>query len=584
METEALNDMIYQLEKDKVIQKCSFDRGDYLNTVFLREKKSTDDGVVKYRIILNMKKLNKENVELIHHKMDSLSSCLNLMEKNCFMASIDLSNAFHTIPMHPNFTKYLKFRIGQQTYQYLVLPMGFRDSPRLFSKILKPVLAYLRGQGLLSSVYTDDFFLVGLNSEECDNNVSISRTVLRKCGFEFSDKSVFIPTQTLLHLGFILDSTSMTVSLGRDKQDNILNLANIVLAAETLTIRMLAKLIGTFIAALPGVEYGLLYYRELEFCKIEALKICYDFDKTLMLTNKAKEEITWWINTGIYSHKMISHGNPDIIIRCDSSGYAWGAETLHDNCVTQGFWDESEAQMHINVKELKAAMLGIQALCKEVSNCHIQIQTDNTTAVSYINKMGGTQSRLCNRLTKDLILWCINRKIWVSATHIPGVDNTSDGLSRKLNVNIEWSLNGNIFKQLCSKFGTPCIDLFATRINKKLPTFMSLHPDPEAYAINAFAHRWDSYAYIFPPFILIPRILRKIREDKTPKVLMIVPNWTVSLWYPKLIKMCLKNPSHLGNSPNLLVLPGKPKTTHPLFPKMNLLACLLSGKNIKDKD
>jgi len=137
------------------------------------------------------------------------------------MASLNLSSAFHTIPMHPNFTKYLNFRIGQQTYQYLVLPMGFRDSPRLFSKIIKPVLAYLRGQGLLSSVYTDDFFLVELNSEECDDNVSTSHKVLTKCGFEFSDKSVFKPTQTLLHLGFILDSTSMT-EINKEIYQNLL--------------------------------------------------------------------------------------------------------------------------------------------------------------------------------------------------------------------------------------------------------------------------------------------------------------------------------------------------------------------------
>ena len=129
-----------------------------MNTVFLRDKKSAD-GSVKYRMILNMKKLNKEFVELIHHKINTLNTCLDLMEPGRYMASIDLSNAFHTIPIHQDYTKYLKFRIGHQTYKYLVLPMGFRDSPRLFSKILKPVLSHLRSKSLLSSVYIDDFLI-----------------------------------------------------------------------------------------------------------------------------------------------------------------------------------------------------------------------------------------------------------------------------------------------------------------------------------------------------------------------------------------------------------------------------------------
>ena len=50
--------MIVQLEADKVIEKCDFNEGDYMNTVFLRDKKSAD-GSVKYRMILNMIRLNK---------------------------------------------------------------------------------------------------------------------------------------------------------------------------------------------------------------------------------------------------------------------------------------------------------------------------------------------------------------------------------------------------------------------------------------------------------------------------------------------------------------------------------------------
>ena len=79
-----------------------------------------------------MKTLNNKYVEKIHHKMDSLKTVLNLMEKDCFMASIYLKNTFHTIPLDPEYTKFLKFQINDITYKYLVLPMGFTDFPRLF--------------------------------------------------------------------------------------------------------------------------------------------------------------------------------------------------------------------------------------------------------------------------------------------------------------------------------------------------------------------------------------------------------------------------------------------------------------------
>ena len=66
-----------------------------------------------------MKVLNKEHIEFIHFEMDTLITCLNLMQPMCFMASIDISNAYHHIPIFPEHTKYLKFEFGQSTFKYL---------------------------------------------------------------------------------------------------------------------------------------------------------------------------------------------------------------------------------------------------------------------------------------------------------------------------------------------------------------------------------------------------------------------------------------------------------------------------------
>ena len=130
----------------------------------------------------------------------------------------------------------------------------------------------------------------------------------------------------------------------------------------------------------------------------------------------------------------------------------------------------------------------------------------------------------CNTLTQQLILWCKSRKIWITSCHIAGKDNVeADILSRKINDNIEWTLDQDSFDDICIKFGNPSIDLFASRINKKLPRYISFLPDAEAVAINAFHHKWEEFAYIFPPFNLISRILKKIREDQTKAVILVFP-------------------------------------------------------------
>lgn len=577
-ERNVLKNIISELVKQKVIEKCTFNDGDYMNNIFLREKKSGLEEEKKYRPILNLKSLNKNFVELVHFKMDGLTTCLNLMEPNCYMASIDLCNAYHTIPIHQDYTKYLKFQFDNQVYQYLVLPQGFRDSPRIFTKILKPVLAVLRQKGLISSVYIDDFYLQASGYEECVKNVTITKDLLISLGFELSEKSIYEPTKKLQHLGFVLDSTAMRVYLSKEKKKHVLDVAKEIAEKKLITIRELAKLIGTFVACFPAVEYGPLYYRHLELLKIKSLKTHYNYENLTSLNQECREEINWWIQEGVHFGKAISHGNADHKIQTDASGHAWGAVFAGRN--THGMWSDEERKLHINVLEMKAGLLGIQSLCSDLTNCHIQIQMDNQTAVSYINNLGGTHSKRVNGYTKQLIVWSKQRGIWLSACHIAGKSNIADSHSRKVRVDTEWMLDKDVFQHLSVKFGYPDIDLFASRSNAQLSNYMSFYPDPNAIAINAFHHKWNSFGYIFPPFILISRILRKIQEDKSPKILMILPHWPVAPWFPKLEKMLLQPPFFIKKSKTLLILPSNLSEIHPLYPKLQLMACLLSGANL----
>ena len=577
-ELAALDAIIRECVADKIIEPCEFEEGDYLNTVFLVHKRESTPENPSFRLILNMKSLNKKYVRFTHHKMHSLQTCIDLMEEQCFMASIDLRQAFHTIPMHPDYTKYLKFMIKDRVYKYLVMPMGFRDAPRLFCKILKPVLAHLRSKGHLSSIYIDDFFLMGKTADECKTNVHNTLELLLSLGFDISDKSCLIPTQQLPHLGFLINSATMTVSLTELKIKQIAQLITYKINKPFITVKELSSVIGTLVATFPGVEYGQLHYRHLECLKIASLRESKNYKRKVHFTAACKDELRWWLTEGLFSHKVISHGNPAFVVQTDASGRGWGALLLKHNSNTKGQWSSEEQTLHINVLELKAAILGTKALCCNLKNCHLQIQLDNSTAVTYINNMGGTHSRVCDALARELISWGKERNIWISATHIAGVSNkAADDLSRKFNDDIEWMLEKNLFIEICTKFGCPEVDLFASRINYQLPKYFSFYPDSEAMGIDAFRHEWKMFPYLFPPFNLIPRCLRKLREDSTEKAIMIVPLWKVAPWWPKLQKMLLKPPHLLKASPSIVRLPNNKSKRHPLFPKTRLIAVLLSG-------
>ena len=77
-------------------------------------------------------------------------------------------------PIHPDYTEYLKFTVNEKLYKYLVLPQGYRDSPRIFTKITKLIVSHLYEQGILCSLYIDDLYIQGSRQVRCLNGWALT--------------------------------------------------------------------------------------------------------------------------------------------------------------------------------------------------------------------------------------------------------------------------------------------------------------------------------------------------------------------------------------------------------------------------
>ena len=381
--TDAIDQQVSQFLDKGIIKKSSPVENQFISTIFLRPKK---DG--SFRMILNLKELNKF-VEYEHFKMDSIYTSIELMRPTYFMASIDLKDAYFSVPIDESHQKYFKFEWQGVLYQFTCLAQGVSSAPRLFTKLLKPVFAYLRRKGYISSGYLDDSLLMGQTLRECQLNVDDTLHIFHSLGFMPHDtKSITTPTQTIEHLGFVLNSVEMTVSISSAKYQKLCSAIILVLKQDMPSIRAVAQIIGMMVACFPGVEYGQLFYRKLEIEKIAALRLHKgDFDMPMTLSAGARSDANWWITTALSSKKKIDRGKIDLVIYTDASTKAWGASNSVDT--TGGQWSMAEANHHINFLELKAVLLGLQSLCKDLTNSHIKVMTDNTTAVAYIRNMGG---------------------------------------------------------------------------------------------------------------------------------------------------------------------------------------------------
>ena len=140
------------------------------------------------------------------------------------------------------------------------------------------------------------------------------------------------------------------------------------------------------------------------------------------------------------------------------------------------------------------------------------------------------------KITTQFWNWCLQKGIMVSAEHLPGRLNVgANQESRAKGDSSDWRLNPTVFQNLMSQLGPCQVDLFASRLNAQLESYMSWKPDPGAIATDALSLPWtDLRGYVFPPFSLIGRCLSKIQHEKVPELILIAPVWPIQPWYPVL--------------------------------------------------
>ena len=569
---------VQKLVEKGVLKEITYDESMFLSPIFLRPKKSGG-----FRLILDLKELNKY-MPYKHFKMEMLENALTLLKPNMWMCSIDLKDAYYSVPIHPDHQKYFSFKWESKFYCYTCMPNGWSNAPYIFTKLMKPVFYALRTQGHISSYFIDDSWLMGESKASCLNNYQATEALMKILGLGINyDKSVCDPVQLILHLGFMIDSVLMIVYLTQEKKDHIKSLCAKLYNMNSASIRLVAKVIGTLIATFSGVDYGRLYYRNLESNKIQALKHSKgNFDGSMIVTQDMREDLSWWIDNIDTQVRVIRRTSPDITISTDSSMLGWGCTTESEEF--NGLWDIQERTHHINVLEVKAILLSIKSLGDELRNKHIRVMTDSTTAVAYVNNKGGLVSQDCNRLAKEIWQYCIQRDIWISCQHVPGIENTADKPSRRFHNDLEWQLDASTFNTICNILGKPDIDLFASRTNHKLDVYCAWRKDPEASFVDAFTLNWQDFnlSYIFPPFSLMGRCIQKLQGD-VAEAIVVAPLWPQQLWFPNLMRSLVRDPLLLPNSLKILSL-AHSQEKHPLGRKMRLIACRLSGDDTLCKE
>lgn len=131
---------VNKLLAKKVIIPCEEKFNGYVSGIFTRDKK---DG--SKRMILNLKQLNTFIVYK-HFKMESINNVIDMLRPNAYMASIDLKDAFYSVPVSIEHQEYLKF-LHNKLFQYTCMSNGYGPAMRIFTKLCKVPFTCLRSRG-----------------------------------------------------------------------------------------------------------------------------------------------------------------------------------------------------------------------------------------------------------------------------------------------------------------------------------------------------------------------------------------------------------------------------------------------------
>ena len=548
----ALNQELQDLLRKGAVEPAPQSPGFY-SRLFLVKKASGS-----WRPIIDLSTLNDYITSSRFH-METPRSVLNSIRPGDWMISLDLQDAYLQVPVHHDSSRFLRFVVDGKPFQFRVLCFGLTTAPQVFTRIMAPVSAILHRHGVRMLRYLDDWLILASSKIACLQSRDRLLSVCTELGIQVNlTKSSLVPSQSIVYLGMEIHSLPFIARPTPARANNLIRLIEEFLSTPSPPACLWRRLLGHLSSLILLVSGGMIRMRLLQLC----LKDQWDFlDDQFQVSWSplCREDLLWWSRkVQLREGVSLSLPAPDISFFSDASDVGWGA--LVGEHHASGLWLPHQKALSINMRELLAVQLGLQAFEHLIVGMSVALFCDNTTTVAYLCRPGGTFSSALNSTAREVLLWAEIRRIRLLPQFIMGLSNvTADALSRPNQViGSEWTLHQEVVDQLVHRWPA-MIDLFATSLTARLPVYFSPASDPRAAGTDALLQPWDDLqAYAFPPIAIIRRVLLKLRSSRNCELTLIAPFWPQRDWFPDLLELLSDVPITLSDRRDLLRQPPLP--------------------------
>ena len=235
--------------------------------IWVVPKKMDASGKQKWRLVVDFRKLNEKTLD-DKYPIPNITDVLDKLGKCHYFTTLDLASGFYQVETHPQDIEKTAFNVEHGHFEFLRMPMGLKNSPSTFQRVMDNVLRGLQNEICL--VYLDDIIVFSTSLQEHMVNLEKVFQRLRESNFKIQmDKSEFLKLETV-YLGHIISKDGI-----KPNPDKISAIKRYPIPKTPKEIKQFLGLLGYYRKFIP--DFARLT-KPLTQCLKKGKKITFDTD------------------------------------------------------------------------------------------------------------------------------------------------------------------------------------------------------------------------------------------------------------------------------------------------------------------
>ena len=209
--------------------------------------------------------ISPELCSLAYASIDDAVKIILQQGRGSELAKLDVANAYHIIPVHPEDRSLLGIRWKGKLLIDTALPFGLRSAPKIFTVVADGLQWILSNRGVGPSLhYLDNFLFVGPpQSSQCRESLQLAVAVCQELGVPLASDKLVGAIQKLQFLGNTLDTVNLELHLPVEKLVRLKVLVSSWRGKRSCRKRELLSLIGHLQHATRVVKPGRSFIRHM---------------------------------------------------------------------------------------------------------------------------------------------------------------------------------------------------------------------------------------------------------------------------------------------------------------------------------